>query len=216
MRVLVIEDEPQLARAIRESLQSAGFVVDEAYDGEDGLHAATHVDYNAIVLDLMLPKLDGWEILAEVRKSKRTPILVLTARDAVGDKIRFLDAGADDYLTKPCELGELNARVRALVRRSEGQASCVIQIDSIEIDTAARTVTQNQDQVTLRPKEFALLELLALKRGTLVTRSSIYEHLWDDDDETWSNVVDVYVSTLRSKLGPNVITTRRGEGYIIP
>ncbi|MAG58502.1 MAG: DNA-binding response regulator [Planctomycetes bacterium] len=215
MRVLVVEDEPHLARAVREALEVAGFAVDEALDGETGLHMAVGVDYDAIVLDLMLPDVSGWTILDRLRKVKPTPVLVLTALDAVDEKVRCLDAGADDYLTKPFEIEELKARVRALVRRGAGQAAPVIDLGGIVIDTAGRTVKANGHEVNLAPKEYALLELLALRRGTLVTRTMIYEHLWDEHDGTWSNVVDVYVSNLRSKLGPDVVTTRRGQGYII-
>lgn len=215
MRVLVVEDEPQLARALRESLSTAGFVVDEALDGHVGLRRALQTDYDAIVLDLMLPGLDGKTVLEKLRASRSTPVLVLTARDGLGDKVGCLDSGADDYLTKPFELEELKARVRALVRRSAGVASSVIEIGPVRVDTAARTVQVSGEDVSLSPKEYALLELLALRRGTVVTRTTIYEHIWGEDDETWSNVVDVYVSTLRSKVGRDVIRTRRGHGYLV-
>lgn len=216
MRILVVEDEPQLARAVRDALHFAGFAVDDVHDGESGLRLALGVDYDAIVLDLMLPGVDGREVLARLRAEKSTPVLVLTARAAVDEKVRCLDAGADDYLTKPFELEELKARVRALVRRGAGQASPIIEFEGVRIDTAARTVQKDGAGVRLAPMEYALLELLALRRGTLVTRAMIYEHLWDEDADTWSNVVDVYVSVLRSKLGRDTVVTRRGQGYIIP
>jgi two-component system OmpR family response regulator len=216
MRVLVVEDEPQLLRAVREGLARAGFAVDEAPDGESGLHQALHVDYDAIVLDLMLPGLDGRLLLGQLRKRKATPVLVLTARDSVDDKVRCLDAGADDYLTKPFAIAELQARVRALIRRGAGHPAPIVALGDLRIDTAARTVRSAGHPVSLTPMEYSLLELLALRRGSLVTRTSIYEHLWNDDADTWSNVVDVYVSTLRQKLGHDLIVTRRGQGYMIP
>ena len=215
MRILVIEDEPDLATAVRDALGAAGFAVDMALDGEDGLHQALGVDYDAIVLDLMLPAIDGWSILARVRETKQTPVLILTARDAVPDRVRGLDSGADDYLTKPFEIVELQARVRALVRRAAGRGSPIIEIGEIRMNTAARTVTRAGAQVALAPKEYSLLELLVMRRGSVVTRSTIYEHLWDDDGDTLSNVVDVYVSFLRSKIGRDLIRTRRGVGYIV-
>ncbi len=215
MRILVIEDESDLATAIRDALDAASFAVDLAVDGEDGLHWALGVDYDAIVLDLMLPRLDGWSVLERVREIKQTPVLILTARDALADRVRGLDSGADDYLTKPFEIEELQARVRALVRRAAGRGSAIIEVGEVRIDTAARTLTRGGEEVTLAAKEFALLELLVSRRGSVVTRTTIYEHLWSDDDDTRSNVVDVYVSFIRSKIGRDFIRTRRGVGYIV-
>ncbi len=215
MRVLVVEDEPELSRVVRDGLVVAGFVVDEAADGVSGLHLAMHVEYDAIVLDLMVPLLDGRSLLRQLRQAKATPVLVLTARDAIGDKVRCLDDGADDYLTKPFLVAELQARVRALTRRGGGRAAPVVEFGDVRIDMSARTVHAGGRLVALTPKEYSLLELLAMRRGTLVTRSTIYEHLWNDADDTLSNVVDVYVSTLRLKLGRGLITTRRGHGYLI-
>ncbi len=216
MRVLIVEDEPQLLRAVREGLCAAGYAVDEAADGEAGLHQALHVDYDAIVLDLMLPGIPGTTILERLRAAKTTPVLVLTARDAVADKVACLDAGADDYLTKPFAIAELQARVRAMIRRGAGRPDPVVSVGELRIDTAARQVHRGGERVDLTPMEFALLELLALRRGAVVSRTAIYEHLWNDDAETMSNVVDVYIANLRQKLGRELITTRRGEGYIIP
>lgn len=215
MRVLVVEDEVDLARALRRALEEEGLAVDVAHDGESGLYQAESVDYDAILLDLMLPRLDGWEVLKRLRKKKSTPVLVLTARDAVVDKVKGLNTGADDYLTKPFELTELIARVRALVRRSAGKPSPVVKVGDLEVDTAARTVKKGGKGVELTPKEYALAELLVLRRGELVTRTAIYEHIYDDSDDSLSNVVDVYVSNLRRKLGKDFVETRRGEGYIV-
>jgi two-component system OmpR family response regulator len=215
MRVLVVEDEPDLARTLRRALEEDGLSVDVAADGESGLYQAESVDYDAILLDLMLPRLDGWEVLRRLRRKKPTPVLILTARDAVVDKVKGLNTGADDYLTKPFELAELLARVRALVRRSAGKPSPVLRLGDVEIDTAARTLKKGGRPVELTPKEYALAELLALHRGELVTRTMIYEHIYDDTDDSLSNVVDVYVSNLRKKLGKEFVETRRGEGYII-
>lgn len=215
MRVLVVEDEVDLASALRRALVEEGLAVDVAHDGESGLYQAESVDYDAILLDLMLPRLDGWEVLKRLRKKKATPVLVLTARDAVVDKVKGLNTGADDYLTKPFELSELIARVRALVRRSAGKPSPVVRLGDLEIDTAARTVKKGGKAVELTPKEYALAELLVLRKGELVTRTAIYEHIYDDSDDSLSNVVDVYVSNLRRKLGKDFVETRRGEGYIV-
>jgi len=215
VRVLVVEDEVDLARSLRRALQEDGLAVDLAHDGESGLYQAERVDYDAVLLDLMLPRLDGWELLRRLRKKKSTPVLVLTARDAVVDKVKGLNTGADDYLTKPFELAELIARVRALVRRSAGKPSPVVRLRDLEIDTAARTVRRAGKELDLTPKEYALVELLVLHRGELVTRTMIYEHIYDDADDSLSNVVDVYASNVRRKLGKDFVETRRGEGYIV-
>jgi two-component system OmpR family response regulator len=215
MRVLVVEDEEDLLSVLVTALREQGFTVDSAADGECGLAKAQSTDYDAIVLDLMLPRMDGFAVLQNLRAKKSTPVLVLTARDAVADRVAGLNQGADDYLTKPFELDELAARLRALIRRSAGAPSPLITIDDVEINTAARTVNKRDQSVELSAKEFALLELLALNRGRLVTRTMIYEHIYGEDDDTLSNVVDVYVSNLRRKLGESLIETRRGQGYII-
>jgi two-component system OmpR family response regulator len=215
MRVLVIEDEPELRRVLAQALREDGYAVDEAADGEDGLFKATSWDYDAVVLDLLLPRLDGWSLLARLRRQRKTPVLILTARDAVNDRVRGLDAGADDYLVKPFDLAELLARVRALIRRAAGQADPLITIGDIVIDRRARSVTCAGVVATLTAREYALVELLALHRGKLVTRSQIYEHLFDENDDSLSNLVDVHVSNVRKKLGKDFITTRRGQGYVI-
>ena len=215
MRVLVVEDEPDLLRTIAQMLREAGYAVDEAADGEDGLFKATSWGYDAIVLDLLMPKLTGWEVLERLRKTHKTPVLILTARDGVNDRIRGLDGGADDYLAKPFHLAELKARLRALIRRSAGQASSQIQVGELTIDTRTKTVTRAERLLLLTPREYSLLELLALHRGKVVTRTEIYEHLFDESEDSLSNLVDVHVSNLRRKLGKDFITTRRGQGYIL-
>jgi two-component system OmpR family response regulator len=215
MRVLAVEDEPDLLGSLMKALREDGYAVDGASDGEDGLYKAESYDYDAIVLDIMLPGIDGWELLRRLRKTKKTPVLMLTARDAVRDRVRGLDTGADDYLVKPFELAELLARLRALIRRSASQAQARLEIGSVVIDTAARTVTRNGEVVTLTAREYALVEFVALHRGTVVTRTTLYEHLFDETDDTLSNLLDVHVSNIRKKLGHEFITTRRGHGYSI-
>jgi len=215
MRVLVVEDEPDVRRAVSEYLREDGYAVDSANDGEDGRYKANAWDYDAILLDVMLPKIDGWTLLAEIRKTKKTPVLMLTARDAVTDRIRGLDNGADDYLVKPFELSELAARLRALIRRSAGQPRPVIEIGDVKIELASKTVSLANEPVNLTAKEYALLEFLAIHRGKLVTRTMIYEHLFDEDEDSLSNLTDVYVFNLRKKLGRDFIVTRRGQGYMI-
>ena len=216
MRLLVVEDEPDLAATLRKSLMEEGFAVDVMGDGQEALWQAQSVAYDAIVLDLMLPSLSGVEVLQRLRVAgSRVPVLVLTARDGSADKISALNTGADDYLTKPFTFAELLARIRALIRRAAGSPSPLVRLGAISIETSARRVTREGVDIELSPKEFALLEFLALHRGKLVTRSMLYEHIYDDEDATMSNVVDVYVASLRRKLGRDVIRTRRGAGYII-
>jgi two-component system OmpR family response regulator len=215
MRVLVIEDEPELLRVLARALREDGYAVDEAADGEDGLFKATSWDYDAVVLDLMLPKLDGWQLLAGLRRGRKTPVLILTARDAVADRVRGLDGGADDYLVKPFDLSELFARLRALIRRAAGQADARLVVGDVVVDTLARMVTRAGAPVALTAREYALVELLALQRGRLVTRTQIYEHLFDESDDSLSNLIEVHVSNVRKKLGKDFITTRRGQGYIL-
>ena len=215
MRVLVVEDEPELLSVIARALREEGYAVDEAADGDEGLYKATSWDYDAVVLDLMLPGRDGWQVLAGVRRERKTPVLILTARDAVADRVRGLDGGADDYLVKPFELAEFLARLRALIRRAAGQAEAVLVVGDVRIDTRSRTVTRGGEPVALTAREYALVELLALHRGRLVTRSQIYEHLFDENDDTLSNLVEVHVSNVRKKLGKDFIATRRGQGYVV-
>jgi two-component system, OmpR family, response regulator len=215
MRVLIVEDEEELAETVRRAFVEDGFSVDVAADGESGLFNAQSWTYDAIILDLMLPRMGGIDVLKKVRAKSTTPVLILTARDGVDDKVRGLNTGADDYLTKPFQLTELIARVRALVRRSAGKPSPVLKVADLEIDTVARIIRRKGKPVELTPKEFALAEFMAMHRGELVTRTMIYDHLYDETDDTLSNVVDVYISNLRRKLGKNFIETRRHQGYIL-
>ncbi len=215
MRILVVEDEPRLLRNLAKALREEGYAVDTADAGDDGLFKAETYNYDAIVLDVMLPRVDGWEVLERLRKEKRTPVLMLTARDAHKDRVRGLDTGADDYLVKPFDLSELLARIRALIRRSAGQARPHIELNDVLIDTRARTVTRASQSVTLTAREYAILEYLALHRGKVVTRTALYEHLFDETDDTLSNLLDVHVFNIRKKLGQDLITTRRGQGYCI-
>lgn len=215
MRILVIEDDPALSRSLAVTLREEDYAVDTALDGETGLFKAREQAYDAIVLDVMLPRLDGWQVLARLRPDVETPVLMLTARDTVTDRVKGLDHGADDYLTKPFDIDELLARLRALIRRRKGHTHPRIEIGPIAVDTAARRVTRDGEEVPLTPAEYTLLEYLALHRGQLVTRTELYEHLFDEDENTFSNVLDARVSTLRKKLGHDIITTRRGHGYCI-
>jgi two-component system OmpR family response regulator len=215
MRVLVVEDEPRLLRNLTKALREEGYAVDVAESGDDGLFKAETYDYDAIVLDVMLPGIDGWNVLERLRKQKRTPVLMLTARDATQDRVRGLDTGADDYLVKPFDVPELLARLRALIRRCAGQPRPTIEIGDVLLDTRGRLVTRAGERVTLTAREYAILEYLALHRGEVVTRTSLYEHLLDENDDTLSNLVDVHVFSIRKKLGAELIATRRGQGYCI-
>lgn len=215
MRVLVVEDEPDLLRTIAQVLREDGYAVDEAADGQDGLFKARSWEYDAIILDLLMPKLTGWQVLEQLRQTHKTPVLILTARDGVTDRVRGLDGGADDYLAKPFHLTELKARLRAIIRRSAGLATSQILVGELTVDTKAKTVKRGDTLLLLTPREFSLLELLAMHRGQVVSRTQIYEHLFDENEDSLSNLVDVHVSNLRRKLGKDFITTRRGQGYIL-
>jgi two-component system, OmpR family, response regulator len=215
MRVLIVEDEPDLLAGLVQALREEGYAVDTANNGDDGFYKAENYNYDAIVLDVMLPKLDGWEILARLRKIKKTPVLMLTARDQSRDRVRGLDTGADDYVIKPFDLPELFARLRALIRRGANKTTNAIQIGDVKIDTAARNVFLKDKPVELTAREYSLVEFLGLHRGEVVTRTQLYEHLFDENDDTFSNLLDVHVSNVRKKLGVEFIVTRRGHGYCI-
>jgi two-component system OmpR family response regulator len=215
MRILIVEDEPDLLSGLAQALREEGYAVDTANDGEDGFYKAENYNYDAVVLDVMLPKMDGWDMLARLRKIKKTPVLMLTARDQSRDRVRGLDTGADDYVVKPFDLPELFARLRALIRRSANKTSNVIEIGDVRIDTAARNVHRAGKLMELTAREYGLVEFLALHRGEVVTRTQLYEHLFDENDDTFSNLLDVHVSNVRKKLGAEFIVTRRGHGYCI-
>jgi DNA-binding response OmpR family regulator len=220
MRVLLIEDHKPLVRALRQGLEEEGFAVDTAYDGEEGDFKARSAEYDAVILDVMLPKVDGLTLLQCWRRDGlKMHVLVLTARGGIDDKVRGLDLGADDYLTKPFELEELFARLRALIRRGHQVKDPVLRVHDLEIDTIGRTVKRAGQTIHLTPREFALLEFLAFHRGKVVSRTMIWDHLYDEQDENTSNVVDVYIRYLRNKIDkgfdPPLIQTRWGEGYLL-
>ncbi len=215
MRLLVVEDEPDLQSLLARALRAQGYAVDVASDGEEGLYKAKTWDYDLIVLDWMLPKMSGISLLRELRLKKKTPVLLLTAKDSTDERVAGLDSGADDYLVKPFELKELLARIRALVRRSSGISSNVIEIGDVRIDTGSQSVYRHGELINLTAREYALVELLALRRGKLVTRQMLYDHLFDENDDTLSNLIEVHMSNVRKKLGKDFILTRRGAGYII-
>lgn len=215
MKILVIEDHEKLRETLVATFQEEGHAVDQAGDGTEGLYMASEWDYDAIILDVMLPKMDGWEVLSHLRKKKLTPVLMLTARDSTEDRVRGLDDGADDYLTKPFQIEELLARVRALLRRGGARHAPVINIDGIEIDTSSRTVRMAGETVELTSREYALIELLALQRGNAMSRDMLYEKLFDSEHDALSNLLDVYIHRIRSKLGKDFIKTLRGHGYLL-
>jgi len=215
MRVLIIEDEERLARNIARVLrEAASYAVDIAVEGEDGLHLARSNPYDLILLDLMLPKVGGLEVLRALRsEGRRVPVLVLTARDRPEDIVHGLDSGSDDYLTKPFEMAELLARCRALVRRSYDRPDPVIRAGGLEIDPRRRAVRQAGREHVLPTMEYRLIEYLAMRAGQVVSKEDILEHLYDFDAERFSNVIEVYVSSLRKRFGPELIRTLRGQGY---
>lgn len=220
MRVLLVEDHKPLVRVLRKGLEEEGFAVDIAADGEEADHKVRGTSYDLILLDRMLPKEDGLDLLRRWRKrGLSTHILMLTAKGSVADRIEGLDLGADDYLTKPFELEELLARMRALIRRSHQAKDPILRIEDLEINTAARAVQRDGKSIHLTPREYALLEFLAFHQGRVVTRTMIWEHLYDEEDESTSNVVDVYIRYLRLKIDKGfatpLILTRWGEGYML-
>lgn len=220
MRILVVEDEPELNRLLTKRLKSAGYSVDSCMDGRDALDHLPGAEYDALVLDIMLPGISGLEVLRRMRSaSNTTPVLLLTARDSIEDRVIGLDAGADDYLVKPFAFDELLARLRVLLRRKSGAVSDVITIADLVVDCAGRTAERAGRPVTLSSKEFAVLEYLARNSGVVLSREKISRHIWNYDYEGGSNVVDVYIRYLRKKLDegfePKLIHTVRGAGYVL-
>ncbi|HRT05906.1 MAG TPA: response regulator transcription factor [Kiritimatiellia bacterium] len=215
MRLLVIEDEVRLLRNLAKALREEGYAVDTAADGEEGLYKALNNAYDAVVLDVMLPKLDGWQILERLRKTQTTPVLMLTARDTPADRVRGLDGGADDYLIKPFDLAELFARLRALIRRAAARPAAKIVLGDVVVDSRARTVAVGGRAVALTATEYAILEYLALQQGKVVSRTELYDHVFDERADSLSNLLDVHVYNIRRKLARPLIVTRRGHGYCI-
>ncbi|ODA34637.1 MULTISPECIES: response regulator transcription factor [Planctopirus] len=216
MRALIVEDQPDLLFALRGMLEDEGYAVDTAADGESGLHRALVWEYDVIVLDWMLPRLSGFDLLKQLRAKKSTPVLMLTARDGVADRVQGLDQGADDYLVKPFDRGELLARLRALIRRAAGESESLLELgQGVTINLIHRKVFRDDVEIVLTAREYSIFEYLALHRGRVVPRTDLYDHIFDENDESLSNLLDVHISNLRRKLGRDVIETRRGLGYII-
>ena len=220
MKVLVVEDNEPLRKAITQRLRESGFAVDDTGDGPEGLWMATENKYTVAILDLMLPGLDGLDLLKKLRKTnEETSVLIITARDQVGDRVSGLDAGADDYMVKPFALEELLARVRALTRRKHFVKNPVLKVGDLEIDTRRRSISRGGKEIDLTAREYSLLELLALRTGEVVSRAEIWEQLYDFNQDPESNVVDVFIAYLRRKIEtdnkPKLIHTRRGMGYIL-
>jgi len=220
VKILIVEDEKDLAEIIKEGLEKQSFTVEICFDGEEGLFMAETYAYDAVILDIMLPVMDGLTLLSKLRAKKvRVPVLMLTARGTMADKVKGLDTGADDYLAKPFEFPELISRLKAIIRRSRGEASPVISIDDLTIDMNARSVKRNKKEVKLSSREYNILLHLALNRERVISRSSLVEHIYDIDFDPDSNIIDVYINYLRNKIdkgsGKKLIHTVRGEGYMI-
>jgi heavy metal response regulator len=220
MRILIVEDEKSLAEAIKKGLEEEDYAVDVAYNGEDGLFMAENEPADLIILDIMLPIIDGMTILKKIRKAGfKTPVLMLTAKDAITDKVSGLDSGADDYLTKPFHFEELLARIRVLLRRDSEVKTCAIQIGDLLIDMASHEVKRNGKEILLSAREYALLELLAINRDKVLSRTYISEHIYDYDFDLDSNVIDVFVNRIRNKIDrgseTKLIHTVRGAGYML-
>ena len=220
MRLLIVEDEKKTAAYLKKGLSESGFIVDIAADGEDGIHLALVNDYDLIILDIMLPGRDGWSILTEVRKEgKETPVLFLTARDSIEDKVKGLKLGADDYLIKPFSFAELLARVRSILRRSPIRQPEVLKVDNLEVDFIRHKATRDGKRLNLSPKEFILLSFLVRRKGEVLSRTLIAEQVWDMNFDSDTNVVDVAIRRLRSKVDApflgKLIHTVRGMGYVL-
>lgn len=216
MKVLIVEDEPQLAQQMQQQLTEQGFIVDCAYDGEDAHFMGSTETYDAVVLDLGLPKVDGLTVLKKWRAENLTmPVIILTARSLLHEKIEGLNAGADDYLAKPFQMGELVARLQALVRRAAGKASSIVTVGDIRLDISASTVTRSGLSITLTAHEFKVLSYLMLHLGQVVSRATLIEHIYAQDFDRDSNTIEVFVGRLRKKLGSPFIETVRGLGYRI-
>ncbi len=215
MKILLVEDTAALRETISEALNEEGYLVEIAADGSEAFRKIEITDYDAVILDIVLPDYDGFTILRTIRESQQTPVILLTARDAINDRVKGLDLGADDYLTKPFDLSELLARLRAVTRRGYGDRSPKIEVGEVVVDTAKRNAQRNGEKIELTTLEYSILETLVRQRGVVVSRAYLYDHLYTEDENTLSNVLDVYIYRLRAKLGKDFIRTRRGYGYII-
>jgi DNA-binding response OmpR family regulator len=220
MRILVVEDEPRMANVVAKGLREHSYAVDVSDTGDDALYQVSINDYDAIVLDVLLPNRDGFQVCRELRaQGNTTPVLMLTARAAIDDRLTGFDAGADDYLTKPFSFRELLARLRALLRRDPQLRPSVLEIGDLIVDSASHRVLRADQEVELTAKEYALLEYLARRNGQLVSRAEIAAHVWDDSFDPFSNAIEVYMNRLRKKIDEDHVTkllhTRRGEGYIL-
>ncbi|GAA5494995.1 transcriptional regulatory protein HprR [Rubritalea halochordaticola] len=216
MKVLVIEDDEDIRATIVQSLREAGFNIDEVDNGTEGLYQALEWNYEVILLDVMLPGMNGWDLLTALRKQKTTPVLMLTAKGQLEDRLQGLNSGADDYLVKPYEPQELVARVRALARRVTGQVTNEIRIGSVLIDTASRSVFKNEQPVKFTNAQYNVLEYLACRAGAVVSREALCETLGIEDEEEFSNVLNVYIYNIRKRLGKDFLQNKRGQGFIIP
>ncbi len=220
MRFLLVEDEPRVARFIAKGLREQGYAIDTAPDGDEALFKASISEYDLIILDVMLPLKNGFDVCKALRAAgAKSPILMLTARDAVNDRVKGLDSGADDYLTKPFDFKELLARLRALLRRAKDLRHEILQVADLTLNTANHSVVRGGKSISLTAKEYSLLEFFMLREDKLVSRSEIAEHVWDENFDPFSNVINVYVRRLRKKIDDNfdppLIHTRRGEGYML-
>jgi len=220
VRILIVEDEKKVAGFIKKGLEEETYAVDVAYDGEEGFHLADMNQYDMIILDLMLPKMDGLEVLTRLRDKKvSTPILLLTAKDAVEDKVTGLNKGADDYLTKPFAFSELLARIRSLLRRGQVETQTELKVGDLILDMVSHKVSRNGEEIELTGKEYSLLEYFMRNEGKVLTRTMIAEHVWDYNFDTFTNVIDVYVNHLRKKIDKKypakLLHTLRGVGYVM-
>ena len=220
MRILIVEDEKKVAGFIKKGLEEETYAVDVAYDGEEGLHLGAEGQYDLIILDIMLPKVDGLEILSQLRaQGSDVPILLLTAKDAVDDRVTGLNKGADDYLTKPFAFSELLARVRVLLRRGKAEVKTILQISDLTLDLVSHKVNRGGDEIELTGKEYSLLEYFMRNQEKVLTRTMIAEHVWDYNFDTFTNVIDVYINHLRKKIDKDrqskLLHTLRGVGYIM-
>ncbi len=220
MKILIIEDEKRLAETLKKGLEENSFAVDLSFDGEEGLYMAETSQYDALLLDIMLPKLDGFTVLNRLREKKNNvPVIMLTARSEIGSRVEGLNKGADDYIAKPFDFSELLARLNAVIRRNKGSASPVIEIDDLIIDINSRTVKRGGDRIDLSSREYVILEYLALNKDRVISRTELSEHVYDMDSDLDSNIINVYINYLRNKIDKGrdkkMIQTVRGSGYII-